>query len=139
MDKTFGTSKGMKVGCWVLAVLCAVFIVTLPGTLLMLWIAYGAHVRMTGDKLYIRWIGSREIPWSDVSGFAWAGGAGAVRAALRPLKCQLHSKPGSNANTIAVGAFERSDEMLAELTRRTGQPIPQWRESPAIEPGSRRV
>jgi hypothetical protein len=124
MDKTFRTSKGMKVGCWVLAGLCAVFIVALPFTILMLWIAYGAHVRMTGDKLYIRWIGTREIPWSDISGFTWAGGAGAVRAALRPLKYQLHSKPGSNAN-IAVGAFERSDEMLAELTRRTGHTIPQ--------------
>jgi hypothetical protein len=79
---------------------------------------------MTDDKLYIRWIGTREIPWSDISGFTWAGGAGAVLAALRPLKYQLHSKPGSNAN-IAVGAFERSDEMLAELTRRSGRTIPQ--------------
>ena len=138
MDKTFSTSKGMKVACWVLAVLCAVFIVTLPGTILMLWIAYGAQVRMTGDKLSIRWIGTREIPWSDISGFTWAGGAGAVRAALRPLKCQLRSKPGSNAGSIAVGAFERSDEMLAELTRRTGHTIPGWRESPAIEPRPRR-
>jgi len=138
MDKTFRTSNGMKVGCWVLAVLCAVFIVTLPGTMVMLWIAYGAQVRMTGDKLSIRWIGSREIPWSDISGFTWAGGAGVARAALRPLKYQLHSRPGSTAN-IAVGAFERSDEMLAELTRRTGHAIPPWRESPAIEPGPRRT
>ena len=138
MDKTFRTSKGMKVGCWILAVLCAVFIVTLPGTLLMLWIAYGAHVRMTGDRLSIRWIGTREIAWSDIAGFTWAGGAGAVRAALRPLNYRLRSKPGSNAN-IAVGAFERSDEMLAELTRRTGHAIPPWRESPAIEPESHRA
>lgn len=128
----------MKIGCWILAVLCAVFIVTLPGTLLMLWIAYGAHVRMTGDRLFIRWIGTREIAWSDLSGFAWAGGAGAVRAVLRPLHYRLRSRPGSKAN-IAVGAFERSDEMLAELTRRTGHAIPPWRESPAIEPDSRRA
>ena len=137
MDRIFRTSKGMKVGCWVLAVLCAVFIVTLPGTMLMLWIAYRAQVRMTGDKLYIRWIGTREIPWSDISAFTWAGGAGAVRAALRPLKYQLHSKPGSNAS-IAVSAFERSDEMLAEFTRRTGHAILQWREAPAITPRPRR-
>ena len=138
MDKTFGTSKGMKAGCWILAILCAVFIFTLPGTMLMLWLAYGAQVRMTGDKLRIRWIGSREIAWSDISGFSWAGGAGAVRAALRPLEYRRRSKPGSNPH-IAVGAFERGDEILAELTRRTGHAIPHWRESPAGEPGSSRV
>jgi hypothetical protein len=123
MDKTFMTSKAMKLGCWILAVLCAVFVFTLPGAVLMLWIAYGAQVRMTRDTLCIRWIGSREIPWSDICGFAWADGGGVVRAVLRPLRYQLRSTPGSSAN-IAVGAFERGDELLAELSRRTGRPIP---------------
>src|SRR5688500_15996658 len=71
VDKTYKPRTGMKVGCWVLAVLCAVFIVGLPGTFIMLWIAHGAYVRITDEKLYVRWIGTREIPWKDISGLSW--------------------------------------------------------------------
>jgi hypothetical protein len=122
MDKIYRTSKGMKVGCWVLAVLCAVLVFLLPGTFLMLWIAHGAYVRITDDKLIVRWIGTREISWSDVSALRWGRAAGAIGAALRPLSYELHSKPRTHGN-IAVGAFESTDELVAELTRRTGQAV----------------
>lgn len=122
MDKTYRTSRGMKIGCWVLAVLCAVLIVLIPGTVMMLWIAHGAYVRVTDDKLYVRWFGTREIAWSDISSLRWGRAAGAVGAMLRPLSYELHSKPKSFGN-IAIGAFEGSEELLAELARRTGQSI----------------
>ena len=88
----------------------------------MLWLAYKAEVRITDDKLYVRWIGTREIPWSDISGFKWAPAAGAIGAMMRPLSYTLHSKPRSRGN-IALGTFQNTEEILSELTRRTGQQI----------------
>jgi hypothetical protein len=111
----------MKIGCWILAVLCAVFVVLLPGTFLMLWIAYGAYLRITDDKLIIRWIGTREISWSDILSFSWGRAAGAIGAMMRPLSYTQHGK--ASPGNIAIGAFENSEEILAELTKRTGHKI----------------
>lgn len=122
MDRVYGTRTGFKVGCWILAVVCAALVVLLPATFLMLWIAYRAQVRMTDDKLYVRWIGSREISWNDISRLEWARGRGAIGALMRPLAYSLHSKPRSRGN-LAVGTFHGTDEILAELTRRTGLTI----------------
>lgn len=121
MERVYRTSTGFKVGCWILAVICAVFIVLVPGTILMLWLAYKAEVRMTNDKLYVRWMGTREIPWKDLSGFEWARAAGIIGAMMRPLSYSLNGKSGGN---IAIGAFEKNDEILAELATRSGQKIP---------------
>lgn len=120
-ERIYRTRTGFKIGCWILAVICAVFVVLLPGTVLMLWLAYKAEVRMTDEKLYVRWIGTREIAWNDLSGFSWGPAAGAIGAMMRPLSYTQHSK--RSRGNIAVGTFQNTDEILAELTKRTGLQI----------------
>lgn len=93
-DKVYRTRSGFKVTCWVLAVVCTVLVVLFPFGVLMLWIAYEASVRAVG----------------------------VVAGMLRPLSYQLRSKPSATPR-LALGAFEGSDEILAELTRRTGHQI----------------
>lgn len=119
MDKTFKTSKGFKVACWILAVVCIPFLVTIPFTLLMLWLAYGARVRVTEDKLVIRWFGTREHAWSDISSLKWVRAPGFIGGMMRPLGYELKSKPKATPR-IAVGAHQDSDELVALIQQKTG-------------------
>jgi hypothetical protein len=119
MERVFKTSTGFKVGCWVIAVLCGVFVVMLPFSLAVLWLAYRAQVRVTDDKIVVRWFGTREHAWSDIAKLAWVRGGGAVGGAMRPMSYELRSKPNANPR-IAIGALQGSEELLAIITAKTG-------------------
>jgi hypothetical protein len=119
MGKTYGTSTGFKVLCWVMAVICAVFIVLIPMSALLLWLAYGSRIETTDEHLVIKWFGTRRIAWGDFAELRWARGGGLVGALMKPVTYQLKSKPGG-APRFAVGAYQNSQEILDEIQRRTG-------------------
>ena len=104
----------------VMAVICGVFIFLLPFSFLMWWVAYKSHVTIRQDKIVIRWLGTREIPWEDFASFQWARAAGAVGVAMRPMSYTL--KSGKTGN-IAAGVFETA-ELLEELATHTGLEVP---------------
>ena len=75
-----------------------------------------ADVRMNKT---IRWFGTREHAWSDISSLSRVRAAGLVGGLMAPISYGLRSKPSANPR-IALGAHEASAELLAVIEQKTG-------------------
>src|SRR5262245_13034973 len=117
-DTTYRPATWFKIMCWVLAVICAIFIVLLPGTIAMIWLALKAQVVVREDRIEVTWFKTRSIPWSSIKAMQWARAAGVIGVAMRPLSYQVEGQRGWG--NIAVGAFEKNGEIIQALTKKTG-------------------
>jgi len=123
MDTTFKMRSGFKVFFWILAVFCTILIILIPAAVLIVWIAYTAEVKMNPDTLEVKWIGRKIAPWKDITELKWLPAHGGLKRAMRPLSFKAMSDGKKIAGGIPVGVFERTEELLAELQKRSGKTI----------------
>jgi hypothetical protein len=114
----YRTTTGFKVFCWIMAVICAVLIVLLPFSVMLVVLAYRSRITITDEVLVVRWFGTRRIPWGEIASVRWARAAGLVGGLMRPITGEL--KNGRSFGNIAVGAHRGMAEILEEIRKRTG-------------------
>jgi len=119
MEKTYKPRSGFRNFCIVMGVICILFVVLIPFAILLFWLGTQARITITDEHLVIRWFGTRRVPWNDISSLHVVGTQGVEEAATGPISYTLKSKP-NGAPRIALGSFEGREEILAEITRRTG-------------------
>lgn len=123
MEQIFKVRSGFKVFFWILAVLCFLLVILFPAGILLIYVAYKAEVRMTDKTLEARWIGRKAVPWSEITELSWLPTRGALNGMMRPLRFVATSAGKTVKGGIPVGAFERTDELIAELQKRSGKTI----------------
>ncbi len=120
---TFKISHGFKIFFWILAVLCFLLVLMIPASILLIWVIYKAEVRMTYDELEVQWIGRKKAYWKEITELKWLPALNYVQRKMRPLAYKGQNPTRKFKGGIPVGAFERTDELLAELQKRSGQTI----------------
>jgi len=123
MEKIYKVSSGFKVFFWILAVLCFLLVIMIPAGILLLYIVYKAEVRMTHDMFERRWIGKNSVPWNEITELAWLPTPGYLQKQMRPLRIVAKNPVKTVKIGLPVGVFERTDELLEELQKRSGQTI----------------
>lgn len=123
MDQVYKVSSGFKIFFWILAVLCCLMIILIPAGILMIYIIYKAEVRMTRDTFSRRWVGQKEVPWNEITELSWLPAMGAMQRAMRPLRIVAKSTTRTVKIGLPVGAFEKSEEIVAELQKRSGKSL----------------
>jgi hypothetical protein len=123
MEKIYKISPGFKTFFWILAVLCFLLVIMIPAGILLLYIVYTAEVRMTHDMFERRWIGKKMVSWNEITELSWLPALGYLQRQMRPLRIVAKNPVGTVKIGLPVGAFERTDELLAELQKRSGQAI----------------
>ncbi len=122
MEKTYKLRTSHRNFCIFMGVLCCVLVVMIPFGIMMFWLATQPRITITDQHLIVRWFGTRTIPWADIASLRVAGTQGVQAAAQGPISYTLKSNPSGNPR-IAVGSFEGREEIMAEITRRTGLQI----------------
>jgi len=122
-DKVFKVSKGFKIFFWVIAVLCILMVIMAPAGILLIYIIYKAEVRMTYHTLERRWLGYKAVPWNEITELKWLPAIGAMQRAMRPLRVVAKNPTKTTKFGIPTGTFERNEELLAELEKRSGKTI----------------
>jgi len=123
-ELTFKVRHGFKVFFWILAVLCFLLVLMIPAGILLIWILYKAEVRMTYDELEVQWIWRKKAYWKEITEFKWMPALNYVQRQMRPLLYKGQNPAQSFKGNIPVGVFERTDELLSELEKRSGKPVP---------------
>ena len=123
MEKTYRMRSGFKIFLWIFSVFCFLLVVLIPLGGLLLYVIYTAEVHMTADMLERRWVGKKSVPWNEISELSWLPTRGFLQGFMRPLRI-VASNPTSKVRFgIPVGAFERTDELIAELEKYSGKSI----------------
>ena len=122
MNKTYRTATSHKVMCWILAVLCMIIVFLFPFAFVMIYIAHAPFVRVEDQKMVLKWFGTREVAFSDIESIEKRRTKGFFAAMMAPHSYTLKST--KKTGNIAVGAFEDSAEMLAEICKRAGLAVP---------------
>lgn len=123
MEKTYKISAGFKVFLWIFAVLCFLLIVLIPLGGLLLYIAYQAEIRMSHDSFERRWIGKKSVPWNEITELSWLPAMGYLQRQMRPLRIVAKNPTSTVKFGVPVGAFEKTEELVAELQKRAGKTI----------------
>jgi hypothetical protein len=141
-DRVYRLTKGWRVTCVVLGVLCCALIVLIPFGILMFILAAKARIAIADEGMVIRWMGTRAIAWEDFQDFrqmplSIAGGVpgggllvgmavgaakGVAAASIRGPVGYLQAGRKTWGN-IAVHWHERSGEIVALMEERTGKII----------------
>jgi hypothetical protein len=123
MDQVYKISSGFKVFFWILAVICFLMLILIPAGVLILFVVYRAEVRLSADRFERRWLGLKSAPWNEIVELTWLPAVGALQRAMRPLRIVAKNPVNTVKIGLPVGAFERSDELVAELQKRSGKTL----------------
>lgn len=123
MDQVYKISSGFKVFFWILAVICFLMLILIPAGVLILFVVYKAEVRLSADRFERRWLGLKSAPWNEIVELTWLPAVGALQRAMRPLRIVAKNPVSTVKIGLPVGAFERSDELVAELEKRSGKTL----------------
>ncbi len=123
METVYKLSSGFKTFFWILAVLCFLLILLIPAGVLLLYIAYTAEVRLTPHLFERRWIGKKSAPWNEMVELTWLPTPGMLQRMMRPMRIVAKNPTQTVKIGLPVGAFERSEELIAELQKRSGKEI----------------
>ena len=122
-ERVYKVSSGFKIFFWILAVLCCLLIIMIPAGIAIIYIVYKAEVRMTHDMFSRRWLGQKSVPWNEITELKWLPALGALQRAMRPMRIVAKSTTGTVKLGLPVGAYEKSEEIIAELQRRSGKTL----------------
>jgi hypothetical protein len=78
---------------------------------------------MTDKTLEVKWMGRKVAAWNEITELSWLPTRGALNAMMRPLRFVAKSAGKTVKGGIPVGAFERTEELIAELQKRSGKTI----------------
>ena len=123
IEQVYKVSSGFKIGFWILAVFCFLLIIMIPAGVLILYIVYKAEVRLTHDMFERRWVGKKSAPWNEIVELKWLPAVGMLQRAMRPMRIVAKNPTRTVKIGLPVGAFERSEELIAELQKRSGKTI----------------
>ena len=130
METTYQTNRGFRIFCTVFAVFCTLTVVMIPFAIGAWWLGYKSSIVVREEHIEVNWFGRRTVNWDEFAGLAWVrliGPGGMItKALMKPLTYSLHD--GSNGGTkgnprIAVGAFEKTDEIISRICQQTGLQI----------------
>lgn len=123
MEQVYKLSSGFKIIFWILAVLCFLMVITIPATVLIIYVVYKAEVRLSPDRFERRWMGLKSVPWNEITELKWLPAAGALQKAMSPMRIVAKNPTQTVKIGLPVGAFERSEEIIAELQKRSGKTL----------------
>ncbi|KAB2842825.1 hypothetical protein F9K50_01195 [bacterium] len=123
MEKIFKVSPGFRIFLWIFSIFCFLLVVLIPMGILLLYIALKAEVRMTHDTLERRWVGRKAVPWNEITELSWLPAMGYLQRYMRPLRIVAENPASKVKFGLPVGAFERTDELLVELQKRSGKTV----------------
>lgn len=123
MEKIYKVSPGFKIFLWIFCFLCFLLVILIPLGILLLYIAFKAEVRMTHDMFERRWVGKKAVPWNEITELSWLPAMGFLQRQMRPLRIVAKNPVSTVKFGLPVGAFERTEELLAELQKRSGKNI----------------
>jgi hypothetical protein len=122
-EKVFKVSKGFKIFFWVIAVLCILMVFMIPAGALLIYIISTGEVRMSQQSLSRKWIGTKTVPWNEITELKWLPALGALQRAMRQLRVVAKNPTKTVKFGIPVGCFERNEELIEELQKRWGKAI----------------
>lgn len=123
MEKVYKINSGFRIFLWVFSIFCFLLVVLIPMGILLLYIAFRAEVRITHDMFERRWVGKKSVPWSEITEISWLPARGYLQGQMRPLRIVAENPTSKVKFGLPVGAFERAEEILGELQRRSGKVI----------------
>lgn len=121
MENIYKLSSGFKTFFWILAVLCFLMVIMIPATVMLIYIIYTAEVRITHDTFERRWLGKRTVMLNEITELAWLPTPGYLQKMMRPMRIVAKNPTQTIKFGLPIGAFEKSDEIVAELQKRTGK------------------
>ena len=123
MDTVYKLSSGFKIFFWILAVLCFLLVFLIPAGILVLYIGYTAEVRLNSHLFERKWVGKKSTPWNEIVELSWLPARGMLQKMMRPMRIVAKNPTQTIKFGLPVGAFERSEELIAELQKRSGKEI----------------
>ena len=115
--------KGFKVFFWILAILCFLMVIMIPAGVLLIYLIYTAEVRMTPHTLERKWIGKKVWAWNEITELKWLPTPSFLQKAMRPMRVMSKNPTQTVKGGIPIGTFERTEELIGELEKRTGKKI----------------
>jgi len=123
MEKTYRLSRGFTIFFWILGIFCCLIVITLPLGILIIYLIFTAEVHLTHDMLERRWLGRKAVPLNEITELKWLPHYGLLQGQMRPLQVVAKNPVKKTRFGIPVGCFERCDEMIVEMQKRSGHTI----------------
>lgn len=119
--KVYPLKTGMKVFCWIMAVICLPLVITIPGTVLMIMLAVRGKFVVHQDKCSFTWIRTRELAWSEISKIEWGWHAAGLMGLLMGKPLHYYDKEGKKAAFgIMVESYNDTDAILEAFKTHAG-------------------
>ena len=123
MEDVYKLGSGFKVFFWILAVLCILMVFTIPFAILIIVLIFRAEVKLTPYTLERVWMGKKVWNINEITELKWLPTPGFLQKMMRPLMVVSKNPTKTVKAGIPVGTFERTEELVAELEKRTGKKV----------------